>query len=158
MRPGEQRAREWGGSGSSVLGVGGVRPGDAPSWHAATSFTSAYVQAVWKALVAALLISAALQSLVPRTWLLRLLNRRGRVASAGWRSVCWWSSEEPLSSPGSSRVGAVARLPTSGLTGTDDPKPMGTEWLRSAPARFGRALLRLSIVLVARKPAASDRP
>ena len=73
---------------SSVLGVGGVRPGDAPSWHAATSFTSAYVQAVWKALVAALLISAALQSLVPRAWLLRVLNRRGRVSSALAGGLC----------------------------------------------------------------------
>lgn len=69
-------------SGSSVLEVGGVRPGDPPSWQAATSFAVAYGQAVWKALAAALLISAALQSLVPRGWLLRLLNRRGRIASA----------------------------------------------------------------------------
>jgi uncharacterized membrane protein YraQ (UPF0718 family) len=68
--------------GSSILDVGGVRSGDAPSWSAATSFTWAYVQAVWKALVAALLIGAALQTLVPRTWLLRVLNRRGRLSSA----------------------------------------------------------------------------
>jgi uncharacterized protein len=68
--------------GSNILGVGGVRPGDAPSWAAAWSFTGAYVAAVWKALVAALLISAALQSLVPRAWLLRLLNRRGRLTGA----------------------------------------------------------------------------
>lgn len=59
-------------NGSSVLGVG-VRPPDAPSWPAATSFAAAYLEAIWKALVAALLISAALQSLVPRTWLLRRL-------------------------------------------------------------------------------------
>jgi uncharacterized protein len=69
-------------SGSSVLSVGGVRPGHAPSWNAAMSFTAAYIDAVWKALAAALLISAALQAFVPRTWLLRLLNRRGRVTSA----------------------------------------------------------------------------
>jgi uncharacterized membrane protein YraQ (UPF0718 family) len=69
-------------SGSDVLSVGGVRPGDPPSWAAAVSFTQAYVAAVWKALVAALLISAALQALVPRTWLLRLLDRPGRLRSA----------------------------------------------------------------------------
>jgi uncharacterized protein len=199
-------------SGSSVLGVGGVRPGDAPSWHAATSFTAAYVAAVWKALVAALLISAALQSLVPRTWLLRLLNRRGRVASAVAGGLCstpsmmctcctapvavtlrrsgvstsaalaYWLGN-PLLNPAvlvfllfvapwqwtATRLvvgllvvvgGAalVARLTenrrgtagsdTAQLTGDDEPEPMGTEWLVSAPSRFGRALLRLSIVLV----------
>jgi hypothetical protein len=72
--------RTW--SGASILEVGGVRPGDAPSWSAATSFTWAYLQAVWKAMVAALLISAALLTLVPRTWLLRVLNRRGRLSGA----------------------------------------------------------------------------
>lgn len=50
-----------------MLGVGGVEPDDPPSWQAATSFTAAYLRAVWKALVAALLIGVALQSLVPRT-------------------------------------------------------------------------------------------
>jgi len=37
---------------------------------------------VWQALVAALLIGAAVQTLIPRTWLLRVLNRRGLVAGA----------------------------------------------------------------------------
>ena len=39
-------------------------------------------------------------------------------------------------------------LDTSQLTGGDEQEPLGTEWLVWAPARFGRALLRLSIVLV----------
>jgi uncharacterized membrane protein YraQ (UPF0718 family) len=69
-------------SGTSVLTVGDVRPGDAPSWHAATTFFTTYLQAIWKALVAALLISAAVQAFVPRAWLLRLLNRPGRLRSA----------------------------------------------------------------------------
>jgi uncharacterized membrane protein YraQ (UPF0718 family) len=60
----------------------GCSPGDAPSWSAATSFLQAYLAAVWKALVAALLISAALQALVPPSWLPRLLNRRSRLGSA----------------------------------------------------------------------------
>ena len=72
--------RTW--SGSSVLGVGGVQPGDAPTWHAATTLFTTYLQAIWKALVAALLISAAVQAFVPRAWLLRLLNRPGRLRSA----------------------------------------------------------------------------
>ncbi|MGW4442113.1 permease [Streptomyces sp. NPDC004682] len=69
-------------SGSSILGVGGVQPGEAPSWHAATSFLVAYLVAVWKALVAALLISAALQALIPRDWLVRALDRGGRWSGA----------------------------------------------------------------------------
>jgi uncharacterized membrane protein YraQ (UPF0718 family) len=69
-------------SGGNILAVGGVRPGSAPTWHAATSFFAAYLPAVWKALVAALLISAALQAFVPRTWLLRLLDRRSTLGSA----------------------------------------------------------------------------
>jgi uncharacterized membrane protein YraQ (UPF0718 family) len=69
-------------SGSSILRTGNVRPGSPPSWHAATSFTRAYVKAIWMALVAALLISAALQALVPRTWLTSLLTRRRDWSSA----------------------------------------------------------------------------
>jgi uncharacterized protein len=199
-------------SGSSVLSVGGVRPGDAPSWNAAISFTSAYIEAVWKALVAALLISAALQAFVPRTWLLRLLNRRGRVTSALAGGLCstpsmmctcctapvavslrrsgvstsaavaYWLGN-PLLNPavlvflllvapwqwtvtrlvigllvvvgGAALVAwltegrrGVAIPEASQLTGNDEQEPLGTEWLASAPARFGRALLRLSIVLV----------
>lgn len=68
--------------GSSILTVGGVQPGDPPSWNAAITFTGAYVNAVWKALVAALLISAALQVLVPRRWLLRVLSQPGRLRAA----------------------------------------------------------------------------
>ncbi|MEV6842803.1 permease [Actinoplanes sp. NPDC051411] len=68
--------------GSSVLTAGDVHPGAAPSWAAAVSFASAYLNAVLRALVAALMIAAALQTLVPRQWLLRLLNRRGRLSSA----------------------------------------------------------------------------
>lgn len=69
-------------TGSNVLGAGGVRPGDPPTWRAATSFATAYLAAVWQALVAALLISAAVQALVPKAWLLRVLDRPGRVRSA----------------------------------------------------------------------------
>ena len=177
-----------------------------------TSFTAAYAVAVWKALVAALLISAALQSLVPRRWLLGVLNRRGRVASAVAGGLCstpsmmctcctapvavtlrrsgvstpaalaYWLGN-PLLNPavlvfllfvapwqwtvtrlvvgllvvvgGAALVARVtddgrgtARADTAQPTGEDEPEPAATGWCGSAPARFGRALLRLSIVLV----------
>jgi uncharacterized protein len=74
------RTHHW--SGSNILGVGGVRAGDAPSWHAATTFFHTYVAAIWPALVVALLASACVQALVPRSWLPRLLNREHPVSSA----------------------------------------------------------------------------
>lgn len=69
-------------SGTDILAAGGVHPGDAPSWHAATSFAGIYGLAIWKALVAAVLISAAIQALVPRIWLRRLLGRRRPAGAA----------------------------------------------------------------------------
>ncbi|HYH30539.1 MAG TPA: permease [Pseudonocardia sp.] len=194
-------------SGSNVLGAGGVRPGDPPSWQAATSFVAAYGQAVWKALVAALLISAALQSLVPRGWLLRLLNRRGRMASAfagGLGSapsmmctcctapvvvslrrsgvstaaaIAYWLGN-PLLNPavlvflllvapwewtvtrlvvGLVTVVGGAALVARLTEGRQAPpelaqvargEPAGPDWLARAPARFGRALTRLALVIV----------
>lgn len=75
-----QRTRHW--SGSSILGVGGVHPGDGPTWHAATTFFTAYVSSIWPALLVALLISASVQALLPRSWLPRALNRRHVLSSA----------------------------------------------------------------------------
>ncbi|HEX8497896.1 MAG TPA: permease [Actinomycetales bacterium] len=69
-------------SGSSILGVGGVQPGDVPTWQAGTSFLSAYLSAVWRALLAALLIAAALQAFVSRAWVLRVMNRRTGLRGA----------------------------------------------------------------------------
>lgn len=68
--------------GSDILAVGGVEPGDPPTWSAATSFTWTYASAVWKALLAALLISAAVQAWVPRHWLLRVMRRPGALSGA----------------------------------------------------------------------------
>ncbi|MGN6607898.1 MAG: permease [Jatrophihabitans sp.] len=68
--------------GSSILAVGGVHASNAPSWHAATSFASAYFELVWRALVAALLISAAVSAFVPGSWVARVMNRRTKVGSA----------------------------------------------------------------------------
>lgn len=74
------RTHHW--PGSSVLTVGGVHPGDRPTWHAAATFFRAYVASIWPALVAALLISASVQALIPRSWLPRALNRHGRLSTA----------------------------------------------------------------------------
>lgn len=75
-----QRTHHW--SGSSILAVGGVRAGDGPTWHAATTFFHVYFLSIWPALVVALLISASVQALVPRSWLPRVLNRRHLGSSA----------------------------------------------------------------------------
>lgn len=69
-------------TGTSLLDGAGIAAGSTPSWHAAWSFTTAYGLAVWRALVAALVIAAAAESLVPRSWLVRMLTRRRPVTSA----------------------------------------------------------------------------
>ncbi len=74
------RTHHW--SASSILTVGGVRAGDGPSWHAAATFFHAYLWSIWPALVAALLISASVQALLPPSWLPRALNRRRPLFSA----------------------------------------------------------------------------
>ena len=74
-----QRTHHW--SGKSILSVGGVRVGDGPTWHAATTFFHAYFSSIWQALVVALLISASVQALMPRSWLPRILNRRRLISS-----------------------------------------------------------------------------
>ncbi|MFB9378803.1 permease [Kineococcus gynurae] len=68
-------------SGSSLLATAGVEAGSGPSLAAGWAFTVAYGTAVWKAVVAGLVIAAGIQSLVPRGALLRLL-RRGPWGSA----------------------------------------------------------------------------
>ena len=70
--------------GHDVLAKAG-EPGAAPSWSGAWAFLKAYADAVWPALVAGLLIAAAVEALLPRTWLLRVLGAEGpggRVAAA----------------------------------------------------------------------------
>jgi uncharacterized protein len=74
------RTHEW--SGKDILGAGGIRAGEAPSWAAATGFFEEYVLSIWPALLVALLLSACVQAFVPRAWLPRLLNRRSLVSTA----------------------------------------------------------------------------
>lgn len=70
--------------GHDVLAKAG-RPGAEPSSSGAWSFLKAYAVAVWPALVAALLIAAAVETLLPRRWLRSALGRdgaRGRGTAA----------------------------------------------------------------------------
>lgn len=69
-------------AGHSTLAAAGIKAGSAPSWNSAWSFTVDYGQSVWKALLAAMLIAAALQSLIPRGWLVAMMTRRRPVTSA----------------------------------------------------------------------------
>lgn len=64
--------------GHDVLVKAGA-PGDAPSLAGGWAFTKAYVVAIWPALVAGLLIASAVETLLPRRWLLRALGRDGAV-------------------------------------------------------------------------------
>lgn len=60
-----------------------------PSLQAAWGYTVAYTQAVWKAMVLGLLLGAAVQALVPREWIVRVLGKMSfrSVAVAGLASI-----------------------------------------------------------------------
>jgi uncharacterized membrane protein YraQ (UPF0718 family) len=64
-------------AGTSIL-TGGAAAPPVPSWHSAWAFTVTYFQAIWIALLVALVISAATEALVPRRWLVRELARGPR--------------------------------------------------------------------------------
>ena len=51
-------------------------------WAAAWRFTGAYFEAVWRALLVAVLVAAAVEALVPRRWLLAALRRRTRLGQS----------------------------------------------------------------------------
>lgn len=68
-------------SGGAMFAKSG-RPGAAPTFSGAWHFTTAYLQEVWKGFLVALVIAAAFDALVPRAWLLGLLNRRTRLGQA----------------------------------------------------------------------------
>lgn len=65
--------RTW--PGHDILAKAGAAH-SAPSVHAAWTFTSIYATDVWPGFLAALLVAAALEALVPRRWLLRTLAHR----------------------------------------------------------------------------------
>lgn len=69
-------ARAW--SGTSILSTAG-RPAASPSLAAGWSFTVKYGESVWIALVAALLIAASVEALIPQQRIVALLARRTRI-------------------------------------------------------------------------------
>ena len=91
--------------------------GDSVSLSGAWDFTLVYFTAVWKALLVALLVAAAVDALVPRDWLLRLLNRRSHT--------------------GQSLVGAVLSMPSMMCTCCAAPVAAG---LRDSGVRRSAAL------------------
>jgi uncharacterized protein len=58
------------------------RPGAAPTFSGAWRFASEYLLEVWRGFAVALVIAATFEALVPRAWLLGLMNRRTRVGQA----------------------------------------------------------------------------
>lgn len=73
------RSRVW--PGSDILAKAGAAHAS-PSLHGAWTFTTTYANAVWPAIVAALLISAAVETLVPRRWLIRVLGRSSHAGGS----------------------------------------------------------------------------
>lgn len=73
--------------GESILSQGATPP--VPSLQAAWNYTVAYTLAIWKAMILGLLLGSAVQALVPREWIARLLGKMsfGSVAVAGVASI-----------------------------------------------------------------------
>lgn len=68
-------------SGGTMFADSG-KPGTLPTFSGAWHFTWIYFQEVWKGFLVALLIAAIFDALVPRAWLLTILNRRTRLGQA----------------------------------------------------------------------------
>lgn len=68
-------------SGGTMFADSG-KPGTLPTFSGAWHFTWIYFQEVWKGFLVALLIAAVFDALVPRSWLLTVLNRRTRFGQA----------------------------------------------------------------------------
>jgi hypothetical protein len=72
-------AHSW--AGGTIFADSG-KPGTLPTFSGAWHFTWVYSQTVWKGFLVALLIAAVFDALVPRAWLLTVLNRRTRRGQA----------------------------------------------------------------------------
>ncbi|MGH3244634.1 MAG: permease [Trebonia sp.] len=68
-------------SGGALFADSG-KPGALPTFSGAWHFTWIYLQEVWKGFLVALLVAAVFDALVPRAWLLTVLNRRTRLGQA----------------------------------------------------------------------------
>lgn len=71
--------REW--AGTPLFGSAG-EPGGPPTLAGAWQFTLDYFVVVWKAAVVALVVTALLDSLVPRRWLVGVMARRTRAGQS----------------------------------------------------------------------------
>lgn len=72
-------AHTW--AGGTMFAASGA-PGAAPTFSGAWHFASTYFGEVWKGFLVALVIAAAFDTLVPRAWLLKIMNRRTRLGQA----------------------------------------------------------------------------
>ncbi len=202
--PYTQKARSLAGShtwpGAAIFDTSGA----VPSVAGAVSFATAYFGAVWKAALVAVVIAAAMEALVPRAVLARVLSRRtavGQGAAGGLLSmpsmmcscctapvavgmrrqgvalgaaVAYWLGN-PLLNPAvlvflaltlpwpfvavravagvvvvlgaavlATRIGGAGSSVSSDCSTAADPVPSP----RDAARRFGRALLRYTVILV----------
>jgi uncharacterized membrane protein YraQ (UPF0718 family) len=67
--------------GRSIVNSSGDVPPQ-PSWHAALGYAALYWSAVWKALLLALVVGAGLKTIVPKSWVRKIMGRTGFVAAA----------------------------------------------------------------------------
>jgi uncharacterized membrane protein YraQ (UPF0718 family) len=74
--------------GKSILAGAAASPPPA-SWHAALDYALAYGRAIWQAMVLGLLLGSAVQTLLPPSWVARLLGGAGfgSVAAGGLLAV-----------------------------------------------------------------------
>lgn len=68
-------------SGGTMFADSG-RPGASPTFSGAWHFTWIYFQEVWKGFGVALVIAAVFDALVPRAWLIKVMDRRTRLGQA----------------------------------------------------------------------------
>jgi uncharacterized membrane protein YraQ (UPF0718 family) len=68
-------------AGAAIFATSGPA-GAVPSLSGAWNFTTAYFTSVWHAALVALLVAAAVDALVPRAWLLKVMNRRTAFGQA----------------------------------------------------------------------------
>lgn len=69
-------AQATGSIGGSIL-TGGADSLPQPSWQAALGYALSYGKSIWEALVLGLLLGSAVQTLIPRRWIARLLSDAG---------------------------------------------------------------------------------
>lgn len=71
--------------GDSIVAANSATP-PLPSWKAAGDYALAYGLAVWKAMILGLLLGSAVEALVPKAWLYRVL---AASTLRGWRWPVW---------------------------------------------------------------------